>query len=178
MSAESIVDPAKYDENNVAGTLSLLNGIRAGGCDKVVFSSSCAVYGQPYTLPIAETAATLPTNPYGVSKLMSERILADYAPAYGLRSISLRYFNASGADAGRALGELRDPETHLNSSRADGASRPHNRLPRVLLLFFARRTERRSATTSTCLTLPMLTCPPSNCCLADIPAGYLTWVRV
>ena len=110
---ESFVDPAKYYENNVAGTLSLLNGMRAGGCDKVVFSSSCAVYGQPDTLPIAETAATLPTNPYGASKLMSERILADYAPAYGLRSISLRYFNASGADAGQALGELRDPETHL-----------------------------------------------------------------
>ncbi len=110
---ESFFNPAKYYENNVAGTLSLLNGMRAAGCDKVVFSSSCAVYGQPKTLPIAETAATVPTNPYGASKLACERILADYTPAYGLRSISLRYFNACGADACQALGELRDPETHL-----------------------------------------------------------------
>ena len=110
---ESILDPGKYYDNNVAGTLSLLRGMQMTGCDKIVFSSTCAVYGQPETLPITETTPILPVNPYGASKAMVERMLADYATAYGLRPISLRYFNACGADEDQALGELRDPETHL-----------------------------------------------------------------
>ncbi|MGH7117415.1 MAG: UDP-glucose 4-epimerase GalE [Acetobacteraceae bacterium] len=110
---ESVANPAKYYENNVAGTLSLLSAMRAAGCDALVFSSTCAVYGEPGEVPIVEDMRPEPINPYGASKLMVERILADFRPAYGLRSIALRYFNACGADPDHELGELRDPETHL-----------------------------------------------------------------
>lgn len=110
---ESVINPAKYYENNVVGALALLDGMRKAGCDRLVFSSTCAIYGQPAELPISESARPDPINPYGASKLMVERILADYAAPYGLRSIALRYFNACGADADGEIGELRDPETHL-----------------------------------------------------------------
>ena len=110
---ESVTDPAKYYDNNVVGTLSLLAGMRAAGCDALVFSSTCAIYGQPAQVPIVEDTRPDPVNPYGASKLMVERILADFRPAYGLRSIALRYFNACGADPDNEIGELRDPETHL-----------------------------------------------------------------
>lgn len=110
---ESVTDPQKYYENNVAGSLSLLRAMLQAGCRKLVFSSSCAIYGDPDQLPILETAPLNPVNPYGASKLMIERVLSDYARAYALDSIALRYFNASGADPEGELGELRDPETHL-----------------------------------------------------------------
>ena len=110
---ESVSDPRKYYDNNVAGSLSLLRAMLDAECRKLVFSSSCAVYGEPHDLPIRETSPLNPVNPYGASKLMFERVLADYALAYGLQSIALRYFNASGADPEIELGELRDPETHL-----------------------------------------------------------------
>jgi UDP-glucose 4-epimerase/UDP-arabinose 4-epimerase len=110
---ESVTDPAKYYDNNVTGTLSLLAGMRAAKCDALVFSSTCAVYGQPAQLPVVEDTRPDPVNPYGASKLMVERILADFRPAYGLRSIALRYFNACGADPENEIGELREPETHL-----------------------------------------------------------------
>jgi UDP-glucose-4-epimerase GalE len=110
---ESVSDPRKYYDNNVAGSLSLLGAMLDAECRKLVFSSSCAVYGEPHELPIRETSALNPVNPYGASKLVVERILADYARAYALQSIALRYFNASGADSEIELGELRDPETHL-----------------------------------------------------------------
>lgn len=110
---ESVTDPAKYYDNNVAGTLSLLAGMRAAGCDALVFSSTCAIYGQPAQVPIVEDTRPDPINPYGASKLMVERILSDFRPAYGLRSIALRYFNACGADPDSEIGEMRDPETHL-----------------------------------------------------------------
>lgn len=110
---ESIIDPAKYYKNNVVGTLSLLAGMRDSGCNKVVFSSTCAVYGEPTSLPIIESTTLAPVNPYGASKSMVERIFADFNVAYDLRSISLRYFNACGADEAAEVGELRDPETHL-----------------------------------------------------------------
>ncbi len=110
---ESVTEPAKYYENNVVGTLSLLAGMRAAGCDALVFSSTCAIYGQPAQVPIVEDTRPDPINPYGATKLMVERILSDFRPAYGLRSIALRYFNACGADPDSEIGELRDPETHL-----------------------------------------------------------------
>ena len=113
MSEKSVSDPAKYYDNNVAGTLSLLAGMRTAGCDALVFSSTCAVYGQPAQVPIVEDTPPDPINPYGASKLMVERILSDFRPAYGLRSVALRYFNACGADPDNEIGELRDPETHL-----------------------------------------------------------------
>jgi UDP-arabinose 4-epimerase len=110
---ESVYNPAKYYENNVAGTLSLLSGMRIAECNALVFSSTCAVYGQPAQVPIVEETPRDPINPYGASKLMVERILSDFRSAYGLRSTALRYFNACGADPGTEIGELRDPETHL-----------------------------------------------------------------
>ena len=110
---ESIIDPAKYYDNNVSGTLSLLAGMRTAGCCDIIFSSTCAVYGEPALMPIDESTPAAPVNPYGASKLMAERILADYQRAYDLRAICLRYFNASGADDAAEIGELRDPESHL-----------------------------------------------------------------
>jgi UDP-arabinose 4-epimerase len=110
---ESVANPQKYYENNVVASLSLLRAMLEAECRSIVFSSSCAVYGEPESLPILETSPKNPVSPYGASKLMVERILSDFAPAYGLKSISLRYFNASGADPDGEIGELRDPETHL-----------------------------------------------------------------
>ena len=110
---ESVGDPAKYYRNNVVGTLSLLDALRTHGVSRVVFSSTCATYGVPERVPITEDTPQAPINPYGASKLMVERILADYGAAYGLKSVALRYFNAAGADPDREIGEAHDPETHL-----------------------------------------------------------------
>jgi len=110
---ESVHSPALYYENNVGGTLALLAGMREAGCSVLVFSSSCAIYGQPASVPIRENTRPDPINPYGATKLMAERALADYGAAYGLRAVVLRYFNACGADEAGELGELRQVETHL-----------------------------------------------------------------
>jgi UDP-glucose-4-epimerase GalE len=110
---ESVVDPAKYYANNVAGTLSLLDAMRNAGCNRLVFSSTGAVYGNADSKVLPENYPCAPINPYGASKWMIERILADYRSAYGLGAFCLRYFNASGADAAGGIGELRDNETHL-----------------------------------------------------------------
>jgi UDP-arabinose 4-epimerase len=110
---ESVADPALYYRNNLAGTLSLLEAMREVGVDKLVFSSTCATYGHPDRIPIRETAQQLPVNPYGETKLAIERALYWYGEAYRLRSISLRYFNAAGADPEGEIGELHEPETHL-----------------------------------------------------------------
>jgi UDP-arabinose 4-epimerase len=110
---ESVEDPAKYYHNNVTGTLSLLDACRATGVRNIILSSSCATYGVPETLPISESEPQAPINPYGRSKLMMEHIVEDYAAAYGIRYVSLRYFNACGADPDGELSERHDPETHL-----------------------------------------------------------------
>ena len=110
---ESVENPAKYYANNVNGTHSLLEACRRAGADKLIFSSSCAVYGTPDHLPIRECETRRPINPYGRTKLIAEHMLADYSAAYGLHYVALRYFNASGADPERELGEWHDPETHL-----------------------------------------------------------------
>jgi len=110
---DSVSDPGRYYENNVAGTLSLLRAMSEKGCRKLVFSSSCAIYGEPSEMPIRETTRPDPVNPYGASKLMVERILADYGMADRLQSIALRYFNASGADPDGEAGEWHDVETRL-----------------------------------------------------------------
>ena len=110
---ESVTEPAKYYGNNVNGTLSMLDACRRAGVDKFIFSSSCATYGIPETLPITEASPQAPINPYGRTKLMIEQILQDYAAAYGTRHVILRYFNACGADPEGELGEWHDPETHL-----------------------------------------------------------------
>jgi UDP-arabinose 4-epimerase len=110
---ESVADPALYYQNNLSGTLSLLDAMRETGLEKIVFSSTCATYGMPEVVPIRETAPQLPVNPYGETKLAIERALLWYHQAYGLRSMSLRYFNAAGADPEGEIGELHEPETHL-----------------------------------------------------------------
>ena len=110
---ESVEDPALYYRNNLGGSLSLLGAMREAGIDTLVFSSTCATYGIPPTVPIAETAPQAPVNPYGETKLAVERALHWYGAAYGLRSIALRYFNAAGADPDGEIGERHDPETHL-----------------------------------------------------------------
>jgi UDP-glucose 4-epimerase len=108
---ESVTNPAKYYANNVSAGLSLLEAMRAAKVSRLVFSSTAAVYGEPAKQPIEESDPTRPTNPYGETKLAFERTLRWFASAYGLRSISLRYFNAAGATARN--GEDHDPETHL-----------------------------------------------------------------
>jgi UDP-glucose-4-epimerase GalE len=110
---ESVADPQKYYLNNLAGTLSLLEAMREAKCHRLVFSSTGAVYGNADSKALPESYACAPINPYGASKWMIERVLADYRGAYGLGSFCLRYFNASGADVSGEIGELRDVETHL-----------------------------------------------------------------
>jgi len=110
---ESVRDPAAYYRNNVVNTLNLLDVMRTFDVDKLVFSSTAAVYGEPESVPITEGHPVLPISPYGKSKAMVESILADYQRAYGLRHVRLRYFNAAGADAEGKLGERHEPETHL-----------------------------------------------------------------
>ena len=110
---ESMADPHKYYTNNVNGTLSLLGVMREAGCKRLVFSSTGAVYGNADSKALSEDHPCAPINTYGTTKWMIERILADYRTAYGFGAFCLRYFNASGADASAAIGELRDNETHL-----------------------------------------------------------------
>lgn len=105
--------PARYYDNNVAGTLSLLQAMRVGGIERFVFSSTCATYGQPESCPIREDAPQHPINTYGRSKLMVETILKDFVSAYGLKAVALRYFNAAGAAAADGIGEAHHCETHL-----------------------------------------------------------------
>jgi UDP-glucose-4-epimerase GalE len=110
---ESGTNPRKYFHNNVEGGLSLLNAALDAGVKKIIFSSTCAVYGEPTKVPIEENIPRQPVNPYGVTKLFFEQALEAYDRAYGFRFASLRYFNAAGADESGEIGELHDPETHL-----------------------------------------------------------------
>lgn len=110
---ESVTNPRKYFRNNVEGGLSLLNAALDAGVKKIIFSSTCAVYGEPAKIPIEENIPRQPVNPYGVTKLIFEQALESYDRAYGFRFASLRYFNAAGADESGEIGELHDPETHL-----------------------------------------------------------------
>lgn len=110
---ESVDQPLRYYRNNVAGTLNLLEAMAAAGVNKLVFSSTCATYGEPTGVTISESHPQNPVNPYGRSKLMVERMLADCSAAYGLKSIALRYFNAAGCHPDGELGERHNPETHL-----------------------------------------------------------------
>ena len=110
---ESVHNPAKYYHNNVTGTLSLLDAMRATDVPRIVFSSTCATYGIPASSPIDESFPQKPVNPYGFTKLCIERALDDYAHAYGISFAALRYFNAAGASPDGDLGEDHTPESHL-----------------------------------------------------------------
>jgi UDP-glucose 4-epimerase len=110
---ESVIDPAKYYQNNVVASLNLLEAMRAAGVGRIVFSSTTATYGVPERVPITEDDPQRPINPYGFAKLVVEQALADYSAAYGLGYAVLRYFNAAGASPNGDLGEDHTPETHL-----------------------------------------------------------------
>ena len=110
---ESVIDPAKYYDNNVVAALALLESMRATGVRRFVFSSTCATYGEPDRVPISENESQKPVNPYGFTKLVVEHALADYAAAYGFGYAALRYFNACGASPDGDIGEHHDPESHL-----------------------------------------------------------------
>ena len=122
---ESCADPRKYYTHNLTTSLNLFDAMLEAGVPRLIFSSTAAVYGEPLETPIPETHPTRPANPYGRAKLMVEDILRDYERAHGLRSISLRYFNAAGADPSGETGECHDPETHL--------------VPNILLAVLGRR---------------------------------------
>jgi UDP-glucose 4-epimerase len=119
---QSVEDPQKYYRNNVCNTLNLLQVMLEFDVKKLIFSSTCATYGDPVEIPITEQHPQNPISPYGRGKLMVENILSDYSRAYNLRYISLRYFNAAGADPDSEIGELHDPETHLIPLILDVAS--------------------------------------------------------
>jgi UDP-glucose 4-epimerase len=110
---ESVIEPAKYYYNNIYGTQCLLEAMRTADVRQLIFSSSCAIYGHPVRLPLDEANPMNPVSPYGFSKQVVEKMLVDYQHAYGLRYVSLRYFNAAGADPSGRLGERHVPETHL-----------------------------------------------------------------
>jgi UDP-glucose-4-epimerase GalE len=110
---ESVDDPGAYYDNNVIGSINLLNAMRRVDLGRIVFSSTCATYGEPREVPMTESHPQQPVNPYGKTKLVVEQALRDHAAAYGLKSVSLRYFNAAGCDPSGELGERHDPETHL-----------------------------------------------------------------
>ncbi len=120
---ESVEQPDLYYRNNTLGTFNILEALRAAGVNKMIFSSTAATYGEPLEAPMPETHRQLPINPYGWSKLMVERMMADYADAYGLRFASLRYFNAAGASPDGDIGERHEPETHVIPLAARGALR-------------------------------------------------------
>lgn len=121
---ESIDQPDLYYRNNVTGSVNLLDAMRSIEADRMVFSSTCATYGDPQYLPIDEAHPQKPINPYGRSKLMVERILQDYSVAHGVKSVTLRYFNAAGAAPDGEIGERHDPETHLIPLALRGAGDP------------------------------------------------------
>lgn len=125
---ESMRDPAKYYYNNVAGTLSLLESMRANDIGKLVFSSTCATYGVPIRTPIDENHPQRPINPYGMSKLIVEKMLDDFDCSYDQRFIALRYFNAAGADPDCEIGEAHEPETHLIPLALKAASEHDSRI--------------------------------------------------
>jgi UDP-glucose 4-epimerase len=110
---DSMSDPQSYYRNNIGGTMNIITSMLEAGIDRIVFSSSAAVYGEPRALPVNEEAPKVPTNPYGETKLFIESMLRRSFEAYGIRSVSLRYFNAAGADPLARTGEDHSPETHL-----------------------------------------------------------------
>lgn len=119
---ESVSEPEKYYYNNVVNTLNLLKVMKKYDCRKIIFSSTCATYGEPEAMPITEELPQNPINPYGMSKLIVEKILKDYYHAYGIQFVVLRYFNAAGADPDGELGESHLPETHLIPLVLDAAA--------------------------------------------------------
>jgi UDP-glucose 4-epimerase len=154
---ESVEKPVWYYRNNVANTLNLLEAMQGHQVGSLIFSSSAAVFGEPERIPIDERHPTNPINPYGMSKLMVERILLDVDRAHRMRSVSLRYFNASGADPGGLLGERHNPQIHL--------------IPRILECVSAGRQYRCSGAT---MTRPTARASATTCTLRT-SAMHISW---
>ena len=164
--AESVASPERYYHGNVVASLHLLDAMRAAGVQRIVFSSTCATYGEPERVPIAETTSRRrPSTPTAAPKLAVDRMLADEARAHGLGAVSLRYFNVGGASG--HLGEDHEPETHLIPLVLRAAAAPPT-TSRSSARTIRPRTEPRSATTSTSKTSPARTCWRST---APSPAG-------
>ena len=131
---ESVINPSKYYRNNIANTLNLLETMVKFGCKNIIFSSTCATYGNPHTLPIKESHPQNPINPYGYTKLVIENMLKDFMKAYNMSYVILRYFNAAGASMLFDIGESHSPETHLiplviqNALRQDSKNLDSNAL--------------------------------------------------
>lgn len=119
---ESVLEPDRYRDVNETGTRTLLTAMRDAGVNRIVFSSTCSVYGEPETMPITERTPCNPMNPYGNTKLACERMMDDFDRGHGLKSVRLRYFNAAGADPEGEIGEWHEPETHLIPLVLDAAS--------------------------------------------------------
>jgi UDP-arabinose 4-epimerase len=119
---ESVEEPDSYYNNNVGGTMALLDALKRNDMRLLVFSSTAAIFGLPKSVPIVETQELVPINPYGMSKYIAECMMADYAHAFGLRFVALRYFNATGSDPDADIGEAHDPETHLIPLVLDAAA--------------------------------------------------------
>jgi UDP-arabinose 4-epimerase len=128
---ESVTAPGRYYDVNVNGTRTLLDAMVRAGVRSIVFSSSCAIYGEPDSMPITENTEPYPINPYGFSKLVCERMMDDFGHAHEMKSARLRYFNAAGADPTAEIGEDHDPETHLIPLVLDAAL---GRKPNVTVL--------------------------------------------
>lgn len=153
---ESVADPASYYRNNFLGTLILLEEMRRAGIQQFIFSSTCATYGIPPSIPITENLPQNPINPYGRSKLMIEQVLRDFSAAYGLRSVAFRYFNAAGATPEIPLGERHSPETHL--------------IPRAILAAYGRESLQIYGTD---YDTPDGTCIRDYIHVADISAAHM-----
>ena len=125
---ESVTNPSKYYFNNVGGTLVLLDAMRMAGVDTLIFSSTCATYGDPQAIPIKEDCSQNPLNPYGRTKKIIEKAMKDFSIAYGLKFVTLRYFNAAGADDKGRIGERHNPETHLIPLALDAAKNQKKQL--------------------------------------------------
>jgi UDP-arabinose 4-epimerase len=175
---DSMRNPAAYYQNNVLTTLKLLSAMLTAGVKNFVFSSSCSVYGNPTRIPIDETHPTTPLSPYAQTKLDCENALRWFGLAYGLRWITLRYFNAAGADPEGEIGEDHEPETRLIPGRTtnpkhDSYPAPSSRQwqrghrSRFLVPTTIPRTGPRYATTFTLVMLPKPTCSPCNSCNSD-----------
>jgi UDP-glucose 4-epimerase len=171
---ESVADPARYYDNNVAATLRLLAAMVRHKVGRFIFSSTAAIFGEPRYVPIDERHPHEPISPYGRSKWMVEQMLADFDRAYGLHSCCLRYFNAAGADPDALLGECHLPETHLVPLVLQAASGR-----REAITVYGENYETpdgtASAITSTCATCAMRTCWPSNNCWRAVAACTTTW---
>jgi len=174
---ESVTDPIKYYENNVRNTIHLLRASLDHDVRCFIFSSSCATYGIPESIPIEETHPLDPVNPYGRTKLMIEDILKDCDAAYGLKYHSLRYFNAAGADPEGDVGEKHDPETHLIPLILDVAAAKSKDI-KIFAMTTPPRTGPVSGTIYMSPTLPGLTCWHWNACWTVPPATFSTWDKV